>query len=383
MNLPAASIHSLEALMREAYDVFVSESPDPDEDVCLLYTSGTTAEPKGVRLSAENVAAEQEATEQALEIRPQDRLLGVLPFFHVFGLSNVLHLALIHGASVALVPQYSPAALLKMIVETRPTLILAIPTILLHLQAIIARKGLSLPQSVRLCVSGAAPLPAEAVEMLEETLGARVLEGYGLTETVAACCLNPPGGVSKAGSIGLPLNGFEMAIVDEQGRPVPIGQVGEIAVKGKGVTRGYFNLPDETRKACVNGWFLTGDLGYQDTDGYFFVTDRKKEIIVKAGLNISPREVEAALCTHPAVEEAAVVGRRKAEREEIVAFVLAAKPVSRKELISHCRNLLAAFKVPDVIRFRDTLPRSMTGKVLKRQLMKEADDASGTGPKKT
>jgi long-chain acyl-CoA synthetase len=379
---PAKTIN-LEEMMLEAKDDFSAVATAPDDLACILYTSGTTGRPKGVRLTVENIVAQQEATDQALEITPNDRIIGVLPFFHIFGLSNVLHLALVHGANVVLVPQYSPGNLLKTIMESQPSLVIAIPTMFLHLQILMARKDTGLPKSVRLCVSGAAPLPVEVIEAFEKASGAKVLEGYGLTETVSACCLNPPSGTAKTGSIGIPLSGYEMRIVDENGDALPPGEVGEIAVRGKGVTEGYYNLPEDTEEAFRDGWFLTGDLGYQDEEGYFFVTDRKKEIIIKGGFNISPREVEDVLLGHPAVKEAAVIGQKKGEREEVVAFVTTKNEVSTKELVSHCKASLSSFKVPDAICFRDVLPMSVTGKVLKKELSEGFQDERGIEQDKT
>lgn len=260
---------------------------------------------------------------------------------------------------------------------------LAIPTIFGHLLTLLKRKKVKLPDSIRLCLSGAAPLPKEMIEAFERYSGSRVLEGYGLTETVAACCANPPDGVCKPGSIGVPLPGFEMKIMDTDGKELPSGEVGEIAVRGEGVTPGYYNLPQETEEAFRESWFLTGDMGYQDQDGYFFITDRKKEIIIKGGLNISPREVEEVLLRHPAVKGAAVTGRKKGEREEVVAFVSTRGDLSAKELISHCKRSLSTFKVPDAICFMETLPMSVTGKVLKRELTEDYRDERRIEQKKT
>jgi long-chain acyl-CoA synthetase len=379
---PAGTI-SLEVMMLKAKDNFVAAPAASEDLACILYTSGTTGRPKGVRLTVGNIASEQEATDQAFDIKPKDKVVGVLPFFHVFGLSNVLHLALVHGGSVVLVPQYSPRNLLKTIMESQPSLIIAIPTMFVHLQMLLARKGRSLPESVRLCVSGAAPLPIETIEAFEKASGSKVLEGYGLTETVGACCLNPPEGKTKIGSIGVPLSGYDMKIFSKNGKECSPGEVGEIAVKGKGVTEGYFNLPEDTKEAFGNGWFLTGDLGYQDEEGYFFVTDRKKELIIKGGFNISPREVEDVLLGHPSVKEAAVIGRKKGEREEVVAFITTKGQVSAKELVSHCKASLSSFKVPDAICFRDVLPMSITGKVLKKELSEGFQDERGIQRNKT
>lgn len=370
---PAETI-SLEEMMLDSEDEFTPVQTAAEDLACILYTSGTTGRPKGVQLTVENIVAEQEATDDCLEMTSEDKVIGVLPFFHIFGLSNVLHLALVHGAGIVLVPQYSPGNLLKAIVESRPTLVIAIPTMFVHLHKTMQLKKVELPKSIRLCVSGGAPLPAKTLEAFEKATGIRMLEGYGLTETVGACCLNPPEGTTKAGSVGVPLAGYEMRVLDDKGKELPRGEVGEIAVRGKAVMSGYRNLPEESRDAFFNGWLLTGDMGYEDQDRYFFVTDRKKEIIIKAGLNISPREVEEVLEQHPSVKQAAVIGRRKEEREEIVAFVTTRNSVSARELQDHCRRTLARFKVPDQIYFLDVLPMGMTGKVLKKELSEDHSD---------
>jgi long-chain acyl-CoA synthetase len=372
-------------MMLKSSDEFVPEPTAPDDLACILYTSGTTGRPKGVRLTVKNVVCEEESTRHVLDVTPKDRIVGVLPFFHVFGLSNVLLVGLVHGACIVLVPQYSPGNLLTTIMEGRPTLLIAIPNMFVHLLTLLKRKKLRLPGCMRLCVSGAAPLSRETIKAFEKYAGCRLLEGYGLTETVAACCVNPPGGICKAGSIGVPIEGFEMKVVDDDGRELPSGEEGEIAVRGEGVTAGYYNLPQDSQESFRGGWFLTGDTGYQDQDGYFFITGRKKEIIIKGGFNISAREVEDALLSHHMVNEAAVIGSQEGEREKVVAFVTTTGAVSAKELISHCRKSLSSFKVPDMIRFMETLPMSVTGKVLKKELTDGYQDErkiqrKGTGP---
>ena len=373
-SLRPAETVNFEEMMLKAGDEFASVPTNAEDLACILYTSGTTGRPKGVKLTIKNFVSEHQSTAQALDVTQKDKIIGVLPFFHVFGLSNVLYLGLMHGASIVLVPQYSPGNLLKSVMENHPTLMMAIPTMFVHLITVLERRKVRLPEGIRVCLSGAAPLPKDVIEAFEQSSGCRVLEGYGLTETVSACCLNPPHGLCKAGSIGVPLAGFEMKIVDADGKGLPSGEVGEIAVRGDGVTAGYYNLPQDTEEAFKEGWFLTGDIGYQDRDGYFFITDRKKEIIIKGGLNISPREVEEVLLGHPVVKEAAVMGRKKGEREEIVAFVTTQGEVSAKELISHCKQSLSNFKVPDAICFMETLPMSVTGKVLKKELTDDYQD---------
>ena len=373
-SLRPADTIQLEDLMLRSKDSFNAVPQEPHDLACILYTSGTTGRPKGVPLTVDNIVAEQEATDDCLDMTPQDRVIGVLPFFHVFGLFNVLHLALVHGASVILVPQYSPGQFLKAIVERESTLVIAIPTMFIHLEAMMRLKKATLPSSIRLCVSGAAPLPVETIDMFKKTAGIPVLEGYGLTETAAACCMNPPHGRTKVGSIGMPLKGYKMAVVGDGVEALPPGQNGEIAIKGRGVMHGYYMLKEESERSLRDGWFLSGDVGYVDEDGYFFITDRKKEIIIKGGFNISPREIEAVLERYPAVKQAAVVGRRKGERETIVAFITVSEDVEKKELLKHCSKHLSRHKVPDDIRFMPVLPMSATGKVLKKELSEDFHD---------
>ncbi len=245
-SLRPAETVNFEEMMLKASDDFDSVPAQPQDLACILYTSGITGRSKGVELTVKFFLCEQQSTQKALEITPKDKIVGVLPLFHVFGLSNGLLLGLIQGACVVLVPQYSPRNLLKTISESDPTLIVAIPTMFVHLLALLERKKLGLPGCIRFCISGAAPLPKEMIESFEKAAGCRLIEGYGLTETVAACCVNPPDGICKAGSVGVPLDGFEMKIVDADGRHIPAGQEGELAVKGHGVSQGYYNLRKDT-----------------------------------------------------------------------------------------------------------------------------------------
>lgn len=364
---PAGTI-SFEDMVLDASDRFEPPTNDPEDLACIIYTSGTTGPPKGVMLSRKNFLKVQEFTQKVIKLGKGDQIVGVLPFFHVFGLSNVLIGGLVHGATILLVPQYNPTTLLKTITENNTSFLMAIPTMFLHLLRLLRRRGSRLPHTMRLCVSGGAPLPQEIIEQFKEKSGIRLIEGYGLTETTSSCCLNPPEGISKPGSIGLPLPGIEMKVCDEEGNELPPGKVGEIAVKGESVMMGYYNLPQETKESIKDGWLFTGDLGYCDDEGYFFLTDRKKEIIIKGGFNISPREVEEVLLSYPPIKEAAVLARKRGEREEIVAFVVAEKGTEEKEIINHCQRYLASFKVPDAIQFRDVLPKTITGKVMKTQL---------------
>lgn len=361
---PAGTI-SLQELLLKSGDKFSAVACNSEETACLLYTSGTTDKPKGVMLSHKNFLATCRNTDNLFKVLPTDRVVGVLPFYHVFGLTNVLLGALTHGARTVLVPQYSPANLLRAIIEAQATLLLAIPTMYVHL---LKKRAPEETPSLRICISGAAPLPADIIEKFQNKFNTRLIEGYGLTESTAAVSLNPPDGISKPGSIGIATSGVEMKVLNENGSEVPVDEIGEIVLKSDSVMRGYHNLPEETNSVLKNGWLYTGDLGYKDKDGYFYITDRKKEIIIRGGFNISPREIEEVITAHPEVKEAAVLGVIEEEKEAIKAFVVVKGNVTPQDIIAHCQEQLAAFKVPKYVEFRDTLPKSVTGKVLKREL---------------
>jgi long-chain acyl-CoA synthetase len=231
-------------------------------------------------------------------------------------------------------------------------------------------------KSVRACISGSAPLPLEVAERFEKLTGAKLVEGYGLTEASPVTHCNPLYGERRLGSVGLPLPGVDAKVVDEEGKEVPLGEVGELIVKGPNVMKGYWNRPDGTQKALKDGWLFTGDLARMDQDGYFYIVDRKKDMIIAGGYNIYPREVEEVLYGHEAVQEAAVVGVPDPYRGETVAAFIVLKEayrgkVTEKDIEAFCRANLAAYKVPRIIQFRDSLPKSSVGKILKRELTKE------------
>ena len=249
----------------------------------------------------------------------------------------------------------------------RATVLLATPTMIVHLLRAQRRKKLALPGTLRFCISGAAPLPRETIQEFESVFGAPLMEGYGLTETTSAACLNVHP-TEKPGCVGFPPAGIEVRIFGESMETLPPKAVGEIALKGPIVTRGYYNLPEETAAAFHDGWFLTGDVGYLDEEGGLFITDRKKELIIKGGFNISPREIEDVLLSNPGVLEAAVIGIRREEREAIKAFLVTRKGTTEAEILDYCKERLAGYKVPNVLEFRDVLPKSLTGQVLKKEL---------------
>jgi long-chain acyl-CoA synthetase len=362
---------SLKELMIKSSRKFTAEEVDLDEAAVLLYTSGTTGKPKGVKLSHNNFSGEFEWVENVFPLFPEDRIVGVLPFYHVYAMADVLTPSIYFGCSMSLIPQYSPTELLKNIAEVGATVLIAIPSMYTHLLQVSKSRKASIPKSLRSCISGGAPLPMKVIKDFEEVFQTRINEGYGLTETTSAVGLNASGEGFRAGSIGIPDSTVEIKIFDDDDRELPQGETGELVIKGKMVTKGYYNDPEETASAMRNGWFHTGDLGYMDKDGYIFITDRKKDIIIRGGFNISPREVEEVLFTHPKVQDAAVMGvPDKSMREAVKAFVVLKEGESAdsKEIIDFCKEHLSPFKIPKLVEFRESLPKSATGKVLRKEL---------------
>lgn len=357
---------SYKELMSKSSEKFQPCRSNQGDVACILYTSGTIARPKGALLTHQNFVSETKLAKTRIDIDETDIIVGVLPFFHVFGLANVLITGIECGASLILISRYTPKNLYNALKRLNATVLVAIPTMFVHLLKFCEIMKLQLPKTLRYCISGGAPFPKQLIEQFEASLGVNLMEGYGLTETTSAISLNPEA-KRKPGSIGTPFSGVEMKVVDELGNELPLGEIGEIIIKSPTVTPGYHNLAQETHEAIKEGFLYTGDLGYKDKDHYFYITDRKKDIIIFAGENISPREIEETLLEHPKVEEAAVIGVQIGVRELIKAFVVGNK-VTEKELLDFCRGRLALFKTPKSIEFRETLPKSLTGKVLKKEL---------------
>jgi len=366
-----AETTSLKELMINSSSTFESEDVDLDEPAVLLYTSGTTGKPKGVMLSSNNFLAECELVDHVFPIKPEDIVVGVLPLYHVYGMADALVPMAYYGCALSLIPQYSPIELLRNISEVQASVLIAIPTMYVHLLQLAKTGKASIPKSLRACISGGAPLPLKVIREFEEVFQTHIAEGYGLTETTSCVCLNASGEGFKAGSIGPPAPGVEMKIFDEQDRELEPGEIGEIVIRGGVITRGYWNAQKETDEAMKGGWFHTGDLGYRDEKGYFYITDRKKDIIIRGGFNISPREIEEVLITLDKVKDAAVVGvPDKTEREAVKAFVVLkeGEQSNPREIIDYCKSHLSPYKLPKFVEFRDSLPKSATGKVLRKEL---------------
>jgi len=368
---PAGTLR-FEDITASAPAAFEAAACTPGDPAVILYTSGTTGMPKGVMLSHANFHAQCSLiVAQVFPLQQDDRLTVVLPLYHVYALANALVASVYFGASLCLIPQYSPALLLDAIAASRATILFAIPSMYMHLLTLARVRKTGIPQTLRLCVSGGAPLPRAVLSEFEKIFGTRIAEGYGLTETTSAVCLNESGETFRPGSIGPAAPGVEIKIVDDDGCELPDGHAGEIVIRSAVVSQGYWNNPQETAAVMRDGWLHTGDIGCRDHDGYFFITDRKKDLIIRGGFNISPREVEELLATHAAVQEAAVIGVMDKRGEEAVKAFVVLSPgasVSEKTLIEYCSMNLAPYKIPKMIEFRDALPRSAAGKVLKKEL---------------
>lgn len=349
------------------------------EDIAILqYTGGTTGVPKAAVLTHRNLVSNVWQINAWLHHCRfgQERILAVLPYFHVFGMTAGMNWPLNLGGTIILLPRFDATQVLKTIHRQRPTVFPAVPTIFIALlnHPDLQRYDLT---SLWGCISGSAPLPREVQIRFEALTKGRIIEGYGLTETSPVTHLNPIKRGGKPGSIGLPFPNTACRIVDAATgtQDVPPGEVGELILQGPQVMSGYWQNPTETALAIRDGWFYTGDLARMDEDGYFYIVDRKKDLIIASGFNVYPREVEEVIHQHPAVQEVVVFGVPEAYRGETVAAVIvprAGATLTAAEIMQFCRERLAAYKVPTIIEFRADLPRTLVGKVLRRQLRQEA-----------
>jgi long-chain acyl-CoA synthetase len=344
-----------------------------DDLAAIVYTSGTTGRPKGAMLSHFNYVWTTLASADVMPVQPgRDRLGLILPLFHVNAQITTLYQSFIGGA-VAMWERFSPSDFWETVQRFRPTTFMAVPTMLSILLTAPRPEGLD-ASSLRFAICGAAPLPLEIFERFEETFNLRILEGYGLTEAAGVSSLNPYWGIRKVGSIGLPLRGQYMKIVDESMNELAPGELGEIVIKAPNVMKGYYNNPEATAETIVDGWLRTGDVGYVDGEGYFFIADRKKEMIIRGGENIYPREIEEVLFTHPQIAEAAVIGLPDPIWGEEVVAVVVPRPgeaLTAEEVLEYCKARLASYKTPREVIFRENLPRTLTGKVIKKALKEE------------
>ena len=352
-----------------------------DDTAVILYTSGTTGTPKGAELTHFNLAENVEVTRSLLQVDEHDVIFGALPLFHSFGQTCGLNTAVRTGACLTLLPRFDPSEALTMLARDSVTIFEGVPTMY---AAMMNHPGAAQTDSSRLrrCVSGAAALPLGVLKGFEQAFGCVILEGYGLSETSPVASFNPPER-RKPGSIGIPVPGVEMAVVGEDGTLLPVGEVGEIVIRGHNVMKGYWNRPDATAAAIVDGWLHTGDLAKVDADGYFFIVDRAKDMIIRGGYNVYPREIEEVLYEHPAVREAAVIGVADDYFGEEVAAVIslrAGATATPDELVSFVKDRVAAYKYPRRLWIvDDDLPKGPTGKILKRQITVPEQASSEAG----
>ncbi|GIO27762.1 long-chain-fatty-acid--CoA ligase [Ornithinibacillus bavariensis] len=374
----SSNTHLWTSIMAKAEAAYQKVAVDPVEDIALLqYTGGTTGFPKGVILTHRNLVANAKMCEAWIYKmkKGEEVVLGVLPFFHVYGMTAVMNISIFNGAKMILLPKFNAGEVLKTIHKLKPTLFPGAPTIYIGLlnHPDLQKYDLS---SVQACISGSAPLPVEVQEKFEKVTSGRLVEGYGLTESSPVTHANLVYGNRISGSIGIPWPDTDAKILNMETYEdeVKAGEVGELAVKGPQVMKGYWNKPEDTENTLKDGWLLTGDLGYMDENGYFYIVDRKKDMIIAGGYNIYPREVEEVLYEHEAVLEAVVAGVPDPYRGETVKAYVVIKEgyaVTEEELNAYCRENLAAYKVPRIYDFRDELPKTAVGKILRRQLIDE------------
>ncbi|WP_342526056.1 fatty acid--CoA ligase family protein [Chryseomicrobium sp. FSL W7-1435] len=342
---------------------------DKDDTAVILYTSGTTGQPKGAMLTFENIFSNARDVAEYLHFSADDRVLATLPVFHVFALTVVVNAPLVTGATILLVPKFSPAEVFQVAREQQATVFAGVPTMynFLYQSPDANPEDFS---TVRLAISGGASLPVALLHNFEDKFNVRISEGYGLSEASPVTCFNPLDRERKAGSIGTSIINVENKIVNELGEELPVGEVGELIVRGPNVMKGYYNMPEESANAIRDGWLYTGDLAKKDEEGYFYIVDRKKDMIIVGGYNVYPREVEEVLFAHPGILEAAVVGVPDPNfGEQVLAFVvLKDTTLVTEDIQAFCREKLAKYKVPTRIELLDELPKNTTGKILRRTL---------------
>ncbi|MFS1511259.1 long-chain fatty acid--CoA ligase [Chengkuizengella sp. SCS-71B] len=371
-------IQTLHQFMEKSNSTPVEDPCGPDDVAVLQYTGGTTGSPKGVMLTHKNLVAnvtQCQAWAYKTE-RGEETVLAVVPLFHVYGMTICMLFAAAHAAKLVLIPKFDIDVLMKTIKTQKPTFFPGAPTLY---QGIINHPKVTETDlsSIKFCISGSAPLPLNTQAKFEELTGGKLVEGYGLSEASPVICGNPVWGKNVNGSIGVPWPDTECKVVNPEGEEVKTGELGEIIGKGPQVMKGYWNNPEETEATIKDGWLYTGDMGYMDENGYFYIVDRKKDLIIAGGYNIYPRDVEEVLYEHPVVKEAIVLGVPDEYRGETIKAYIVKKEgftISEEALDQYCRSKLAAFKVPRIYEFRDELPKSIVGKILRRKLKEEEEE---------
>jgi long-chain acyl-CoA synthetase len=374
---PIEGAQTMGMLMYQQPPAFSTVARSPEDTAVILYTSGTTGQPKGAELTHANMLMNAIVSRDLHSMDPnaeRTTVLIALPLFHSFGQTCQMNAGLLHGATLALVPRFDAAAVVNTMIQEKVNFFSGVPTMFWGLLAYVQQHNVdvsSIAENLRLCSSGGSALPVEVLRNFESVFNVQILEGYGLSETSPVATFNQLGLPRKVGSIGLPVFAVEVRVVDDQDQDVPVNEPGEIIIRGHNIMKGYYKRADATAEAMRGGWFHTGDIARRDEEGYLFIMDRVKDMILRGGFNVYPREIEEVMMTHPAVSMAAVIGV-PSERlgEEVKAFVIR-KPdaqISEDELIAWCKANMADYKYPRSIEFRDQLPMSATGKILKREL---------------
>jgi long-chain acyl-CoA synthetase len=361
----------LNALMVDTPPTFDTVQTMPDDTAVILYTSGTTGRPKGAELSHFNMFFNAYiGAEKVLRTGPEEVGLAVLPLFHSFGQTCVMNALLYAGGTISLLPRFEPQKALEVMARDKISYFAGVPTMYFYLLNFPGVSDYDL-SALKRCVSGGSAMPVEVMHAFNKKHNVTILEGYGLSETSPVASFNQLDYEPKPGSIGTPIWGVEMRCVDGEGREVPNGDLGEITIRGHNVMKGYYKRADATAESIRGGWFYTGDVAYKDDEGFFFIKDRVKDMIIRGGFNVYPREIEEVLYAHPAVAEAAVIGVPDTALGEEIKAVVAMKPgqsAGEQEIIDYCKDRLAAYKYPRSVEIRDTLPKTATGKILKREL---------------
>jgi long-chain acyl-CoA synthetase len=388
----------LSELLAKSSKNFEAVEVEPDDPAVLIYTSGTTGLPKGAMISHRNFHFQcSSIVKSLLDFKSTDRIIGTLPLYHIFGLANSMISSVFFGACLVMVPRYSPQILLETINKNKATILPAVPTMYQHLMLVaqMSQNKSIIPKSLNHCISGGAPLSRQLYEDFSRVFNTNIMEGYGLTESTSAVAANGVHGEYRDGSIGRPGNGVEMKIIDAEGKDLPVKEEGEITIRSTTIFSGYWNNEDATNDVLTkDGWLLTGDLGYVDEDGFFFITDRKKDIIIRNGYNISPREVEEVFNAHKSVLESAVIARKNKKGDEIMIAFIVPRNIPEdldndstelessefgKQVISSLQEYadanLAKYKQPQEWRLAASLPKTATGKVLRRELKETIADA--------
>ena len=367
-NLPAGF-----TFLNELFDegqVFPTYKTRADDPFSIIYTSGTTGQPKGAVLTHKSLMTDAMVSASVRHTEPDDVVLSVLPLFHIYGMTHPLNVSIYLGLTIHMWTSFDAEEVIAAIEEEGSTILYAVPTMVNRLVELAVNKPPK-RSSLRFCISGGASLPVEILHRFEKAFDTTIYESYGLTEFSPTCVENPFGRPTRPGSIGLPIPPFKTRIVDENDNDVSGGEVGELIVSGDAVMKGYLNKPEATAEALRGGWLHTGDLARMDEDGYIYIVDRIKELIIRGGYNIYPREIEEVLYTHPGVLETAVIGIPNQDLGEEVAAVVVIRPgtkVSADELRQLVKKQVAPYKYPRVVRFVDELPKTAAGKILKRAI---------------